>query len=891
MSQHADFYDLIKSRVDIRTEVEKDVKLKQSGKRLLGLCPFHTEKSPSFYLYPDAERYHCYGCGRNGDVIDYVAARRSLSVWEAATALAAAVHVPMPRVTHTGGNLGQSARPVADCLTHFAGTSHRHLLQSPACLQYLEGRGIGIEVIKEYQIGLAKYSGIDEGAAKECGLISEDGKALLSGRITFPILKGGKIVNICSRQFESKSGPKYLNLKDMGVIPFNAHLLKHDRVILCEGVIDAILLCIAGHDAVATIGTYFKTEWLTYTKPESHYICCYDNDANEAGQRGADRIASYLWNAGRISRICQLPEGDPADLICNGKAAEVERAIADSKPYIDYRIDEYRFTTEDVFSKNTAVNEVFSLMGNIPEIGQESYVQRISKAFVLKPAAVRAAWDSYRRAAPKEKAKIEPSETSIEPVFRDENPILFNPAQAFIGSAMFTVYCESSSGDLAPFIIGSDRTIVPLTKDVASAMGMIFRQNKFPTEQIRWPVGTRYPNSVPNWVSGNSSVDTKEMYLLIRSLIKKHIYWEPEDEGYYDLVSIWIIGTYLHQLFDSFPYIHLRAISGSGKTTLLRIIEGIAFNAAYSASTTESVVSRLVNSDSSTLCIDEAEGYRRKPQEDQTSFIFEVLNAGYKQGATVRKASDKKNNYRPESFDVYSPKILASIESIDDTLSTRCIQVRLIKSPRAVDEFLPQERAVSDLLLGLRGTLYCWALMHWETVRDCYDGSSPAEDLRNRNWELWKPIIALSYILSGHIGEDLTGAISTLAKAISKAAEDSKNDLSSLNRICRSIMDYMYENPSPDNWYAVPYLVERVRVDTGWKEFTPERLSRFLFDEARFCKDRKADKKRKNTPLSIRDVQHVRIEPENAKRMARDLFAYEDDRATPVITKEFEDEL
>ncbi len=163
----------------------------------------------------------------------------------------------------------------------------------------------------------------------------------------------------------------------------------------------------------------------------------------------------------------------------------------------------------------------------------------------------------------------------------------------------------------------------------------------------------------------------KESYRNLMDILRK--YCDLREE-YYSLISLWIIGTYLHERFETYPYLFLNAMKGSGKTRLLRLITGLSYNGEMLTSLTEAVLFR----DNGTLGIDEFEGLSKKES------LRELLNAGYKKGNKVKRMKKVKTpdgeEQVVESFDVYRPIVMANIWGMENVLGDRCITLILERS-------------------------------------------------------------------------------------------------------------------------------------------------------------------------------------------------------------------
>lgn len=884
------FLERVSAGADLAALMTEDgIALRKSGNRLTACCPFHGEKTPSFVLYRD-ERYHCYGCHENGDSLDYLQKKRGLSFWEAAKLIADKLKIPMPEQAEQEQAEIDRERELEACLDAAANHYHRLLTQNQGALLYLIGRGLTEETITEQRIGFCDGSvpdGFDTATLTEAGLINDKGNARLWGRITFPVRKHGRIVNIVGRAFERPDQtPKYLNVR-ADIVPHGIERLKGPGPVgLVEGIIDRLLLEQGGVPATATIGTFVRDEWAQWFKKNVQYVCLYDNDANQAGQKANIRVSDKLldWEC-RVS-VGVLPEGmDPADVVKAHGIGAIQQAIQQAQPFIDFIIAALPFTENPLSASDLMREQVFGRLWKLPDLAQSHYVDALATKFRLRKEAVRKAWQTFaasqrdrEKQADRAEEKSAPGGVSL--VKRADNPISFNPAQFFVPGqhlAGFTVYAETAdSTELVPIIITNDRRALPLRPDTVREYGLTFRANRYPSEIVRWPLGTDYQFNVHNWLEGTAPVSAAHLYRAVRGMFEHHIHWPDRMQGYYDLATLWSLGTYLHQGMDSYPYLHIRAIRDSGKTTLLRVMEAVSFNGEMAADITESTISRGINSDSKTLFIDEAEGFRRNSRDENSISTFRVLNAGYKAGAAAQKAGSKKDGFKPEIFSLFSAKALASIEPIDPVLETRCINVAMLKTDRKVPPFLPEELAHG--LYCLRGHAYCWALTDWEQALEIYRTMETPEGWLNRGWELWKPMIGLARYFTPHVGRDLEAELLTLATALKKAKDDREKEQSVGHRIIGAFIDYMQGSGHlhKDDGWLIPssVLLLLIERELGLKDYTAEKLSRFLFDEAHICEDRSADKVKQVTASAMKRVWHYRVIPERLCQQAIALYGW-----------------
>ena len=364
------FLDELRARVAVSTVVGRRVKLGRSGREMKGCCPFHNEKSPSFFVNDDKGFYHCFGCGVHGDVIRFVVEQEGLGFIDAVKSLAAEAGLDMPEEAPFAREQAKAAAGLHDITGAAAAWFAARLVDGDggAARKYLDGRGIGVAAIADFGLGFAPDSRTRLRAALgshgddrlvETGLLirPEAGDGIVGdakpggkpsepydrfrGRLMFPIRDPrGRVIGFGGRIL-GDGQPKYLNspdtpLFDKGRTLYNLDRAgpvarKSQRLIVVEGYMDVIGLAQAGFaDAVAPLGTALtETQlglmWRVVPEP----VLCFDGDA--AGQRASLRAALRalpLLEPGKSLRFATLPPGkDPDDIVRDGGAAAFEALI------------------------------------------------------------------------------------------------------------------------------------------------------------------------------------------------------------------------------------------------------------------------------------------------------------------------------------------------------------------------------------------------------------------------------------------------------------------------------------------------------------------------------------------------------------------------------------
>ena len=407
MQLSPDFIEELKRRNDIESIVSSYVSLKHRGRNAVGLCPFHSEKTGSFVLYPETESYYCFGCGNGGDVITFIMNIEHLDYIEAVKFLAekAGMQLPEDGVDDRAGRV----KTITLAINREAARYFYRALRSPAGkvgLDYMLRRGVSRDVLDRYWVGFAPDSwngAIDhlhrQGFTDEqllqsgiCGLSRRGSPYIFfRNRVIFPIVDirgniiafGGRTVGGDDRKYvNSPDTPVYKKTSQLYNLN-NAKTAKDGFFILCEGYMDAISVSCAGFDnVVATCGTALTGEQarlLARYTPE--VALSYDSD--EAGQKATRKAIGLLKEAGLRVRVLQY-EGakDPDEFI---KKFGVERFrlvvknAADSTAYqLQSAAGKYDLSTDA--GRVDYLNESVRLLAGLQSpIERDVFISRLSK--------------------------------------------------------------------------------------------------------------------------------------------------------------------------------------------------------------------------------------------------------------------------------------------------------------------------------------------------------------------------------------------------------------------------------------------------------------------------------------------------------------------------------
>jgi DNA primase len=369
----AEFVNQVRAAVDILDVVGEYVQLKKSGRAFVGLCPFHSEKTPSFNVNAERQLFHCFGCGAGGDVFSFLMKMEQLTFPEALHKLAERAGIDVPQPQNREEPEEKTAKQVMyEAHQRVAKLYHYVLTETPygqEAMKYLHKRGISSQTIAEFQIGFApdswdfltqilKKNGFSLDLMVEAGLLakSETGNIFdrFRGRVMFPIHDSqGGVIGFGGRSLDG-SNPKYLNspetpLFNKSATIFNLHrarpfIRKRKQAILFEGYVDVVSAWQAGFTlGIATLGTALTEQQARIIRRNvDSVVVCYDGDA--AGQEATAKAIDVLQQAGLTVRIAPLPQGtDPDDYIRqHGAEAFSQQVLLQAMPVTAFRLKHLR---------------------------------------------------------------------------------------------------------------------------------------------------------------------------------------------------------------------------------------------------------------------------------------------------------------------------------------------------------------------------------------------------------------------------------------------------------------------------------------------------------------------------------------------------------------------
>ena len=411
------FLQELKMRNDITEVVSPYVNLKRRGRNMVGLCPFHGEKTPSFNIYTENGSFYCFGCGVGGDVISFIMKIENLDYVDAVKFLA-----QLPEYSYDD-SMSKLRKRIYEANREAARFYYKTLYQplGKEGLDYLHGRMLSDRTIRHFGLGFAdddwssltthlKSLGFSENELVSANLAVQrrSGNGVydrFTNRVMFPIIDlRGNVIAFGGRIMTDQK-PKYLNTSDTPVFKKSENLFSLNNaknagsrtLMLCEGYMDVIAVTQAGFkNAVATLGTALTTEQAMLIKRYAdEVIICYD--ADEAGQKATARAIPILRNAGLLVRVLTIPNGKDPDEFIKSQGAdgpEAFKAIIDrSGNDVDYRLQKLKadFNLDVSDGKVGYLEAASRIIASIQSpIEQDVYASKLCKEFQIDKNAFKA---------------------------------------------------------------------------------------------------------------------------------------------------------------------------------------------------------------------------------------------------------------------------------------------------------------------------------------------------------------------------------------------------------------------------------------------------------------------------------------------------------------------
>jgi len=443
-----EFVERLKSAVDIVTVVSEYVpRLEKRGVRYVGLCPFHSEKTPSFSVHATHQFYKCFGCGAGGDVIKFVMEIEGLTFYEALKHLAERHGIPMPKQDRLADAEGRLRSALYE-IHELAARHYQSALASAAgsgARDYLRRRGLAAELVEEFRLGYAEpggqalakkleREGFGRVEIEESGLVlsRQDGgwHDRFRGRLIFPIQnETGKVIAFAGRALGEGDEPKYLNSPETRIykkshVLYNLHrarkaIREADAAVLVEGYMDVIALWGAGvRQAVASCGTAITVDQIRILRRHSDKLVV-NFDADAAGADATERSLDLLVAEGMRVRVLALEEGlDPDEYIRKYGVDAYRARLAAAPGYFYWLADRVRrrFDWRSLDGRAEGLRRLLPAIQKIPDkLERAAVASEIASYLGVKPDLVleqfcKAAVERRRQPAKPREEPLAPTE-------------------------------------------------------------------------------------------------------------------------------------------------------------------------------------------------------------------------------------------------------------------------------------------------------------------------------------------------------------------------------------------------------------------------------------------------------------------------------------------------
>ena len=448
MAEAGSFADRVKQQADIVRVIGEYVRLKKSGQNFSGLCPFHQEKTPSFSVSPVKQMYYCFGCGKGGDVFQFVMELEKSPFPEAVRTVAekCGIAIPKPRERSPEERReNQQRSALVEMHREAAAFFAKHLLQSPegkAALGYLEDRGLDHESITRFGLGFAPSGGdalvrdlkskFAEKDLEVSGLAGRDQSGRFYDRfrrrIMFPIAnEAGKVIAFGGRAMGDDM-PKYMNSPETPIYSKSTVLYHLDRAkealrhsdfaVLVEGYMDAIAVARAGiGNVVASCGTSLaESQIKLLSRFTQRIVVNYDPDT--AGQAATERSLTLLLEKEFDVRVLALPGGADPDKFIKEKGVDAyAKLLVQSPPYLDYLIGRARLMDRTTAQgKVAALNFLMPYVQRLPNrLLRSEWATRISSELRVDEPVLR---EALRIAANERRSEVKPKAVLLTPAIK-----------------------------------------------------------------------------------------------------------------------------------------------------------------------------------------------------------------------------------------------------------------------------------------------------------------------------------------------------------------------------------------------------------------------------------------------------------------------------------------
>ncbi|MFA5010078.1 MAG: DNA primase [Patescibacteria group bacterium] len=456
----------IKGKIDLVDFIGRYLPLKKAGTNYKGLCPFHMEKSPSFMVSPDKQIWHCFGCGRGGDVFKFVMEKEGMGFSEALSMLAEQTGIQLSKVPQSGIDTRKTLMNINETAARFYEKVLLETDEGRAAKEYMVGRGMLPATLAGFRIGFAPKSGralaeflIRKGAKEadieKAGLGVRKGNFLYDkfvGRVMFPLWDSlGRVVAFTGRVLDPNGIPKYLNSPETPLFHksemlYGLHLAKQTiqqegRVVMVEGQMDTISSYQAGvKNVVGISGTALTEQQLQMLNRYGKEIIL-SLDADAAGGEATRRALELANNFDMTVKVVLLGNHKDPDSMIKENPENWEKAVDAAVPVMDFYFDvaARKYDVTKLEDKKQLTRELLAVITKVNDpVERDHYIKRLARTVDVEPAVL---YDALKKSLKPNRKFVKPAGESTEemsPTWLEERVVMLPMLDASLLSELLT---------------------------------------------------------------------------------------------------------------------------------------------------------------------------------------------------------------------------------------------------------------------------------------------------------------------------------------------------------------------------------------------------------------------------------------------------------------------
>jgi hypothetical protein len=669
---------------------------------------------------------------------------------------------------------------------------------------------------------LAEYlasRGLDLELAKKAGVLKGDGSEFFHETVVLPFFNQGRVVYMIGKFGQALGVHQALPVSELARRALLAENgLQEGKLFIVESLIDALTLKKCGYNAVPVSERALLGQKLAALETEDRVYVWF----SEPGFDWAKAVAQRVVRQRGIVPYVVTPDLSTHWYCQNGPRdfflqEECEGLLDGTWDLLVTLVDNVVSCRGANWEK--AVRDLFTCICWLPPSEIKGNCGPVCDALKMSKKE----YHKYVKDARKREMASQVGGTGQADWAGEEHPGSFlkiHPALDYVGEdGVMSVALEAGSADgLLPgaYLITSHREKLPLDGHQLHIRGkpVLFKSKPTAPHEERWRQA-----DIERFLQGDDPEPVRTFSSLVE-IVRKYI--DFKEPIHAEILALWCMGTYLFTLFGAYPYLHLYGLKGSGKTQTMTLASKVAFNMVLASAITAASILRLVQSLRCSLGIDEAEDLRLSRDNDGRG-LLRLLRAGYKKEASVIKTEgDSAEGFRPRHYDVYSPKMIATIGPVEDVLGSRCISINML---RTTDRRIGRGELSDDRedWAGMRHELYCFALNHFREVRQIYQEEAESDMLLNRDHELWRPLFALAKLLDQRGAGGVWGRLVEYAVRVSQ--EDSASALEDFDVVLiRALESLLGRDAAQGRWIYAEDVGRIIRRNMGG-EYLPKQVS------------------------------------------------------------------